>query len=237
MIKSGVCCVEVRQNVRSRSTSYAHFNKSFTVKRMVDILGSFILILILWPWLLLISYRIMRKDGGPILFRQVRMGKDNRPFLISKFRTMTNPSKVIRSLPPHPFPKSWENGVPNQFNFNRDPYQNVTQTGRWIKKYHLDSLPQLYNVFKGDMSFVGPSPEIVEIADYYNEYQAQRLDVKPGIIGFAQVNGNTNSQHNQKIRDDLFYIENSSLKFDMIIIYRMLKRILMNGNFKRKRLR
>ncbi|SDR09010.1 sugar transferase [Virgibacillus salinus] len=228
--------MEIRQNVRSKPASYIDINMFFIVKRVVDIIGSFILILILWPWLLIICYRILKKDGGPILFRQVRMGKDNRPFLIRKFRTLTNPSKVIRSLPPHPFPKSWNNGVPDQFNFNRDPYQNVTHTGRWLKKYRLDRLPLLYNVLKGDMSLVGPSPEIVEIVEYYNEYQAQRLQVKPGITGFAQVNGNTNQNHDQKIRDDLFYIKNCSLKFDMIIKYRTIKHIFINGNFKRKRL-
>lgn len=228
--------MEARQNVRSKSVSYTHINKFFIVKRIVDIIVSFILLLILWPWLLLISYRIIKKDGRPILFRQVRMGKDNRPFLIRKFRTLTNPSKVIRSLPPHPFPKSWNNGVPDQFNFNRDPYQNVTHTGRWLKKYHIDRLPLLYNVFKGDMSLVGPSPEIIEIVEYYNRHQAQRLRVKPGITGFAQVNGNSNQSHDQKIRDDLFYIKNCSLKFDMIIIYRTSKHIFINGNFKRKRL-
>ncbi|SER05483.1 Sugar transferase involved in LPS biosynthesis (colanic, teichoic acid) [Virgibacillus subterraneus] len=228
--------MEIRQNVRSKPASYIDINMFFIVKRVVDIIGSFILILILWPWLLIIFYRILKKDGGPILFRQVRMGKDNRPFLIRKFRTLTNPSKVIRSLPPHPFPKSWNNGVPDQFNFNRDPYQNVTHTGRWLKKYRLDRLPLLYNVLKGDMSLVGPSPEIIEIVEYYNEYQAQRLQVKPGITGFAQVNGNTNQNHDQKIRDDLFYIKNCSLKFDMIIKYRTIKHIFINGNFKRKRL-
>ncbi|WP_164669992.1 sugar transferase [Virgibacillus doumboii] len=228
--------MELRQNVRSRSASVPRFSKFFAAKRVIDITISFLLLLLLCPFLLLIFYRIMKKDGKPVFFRQARVGKDDRTFILWKFRTLTNPSKVIRALPPHPFPDTWNSGVPNRFYFNRDSYQNLTHTGRGLKKFHLDGLPQLYNVLKGDMSLVGPSPEIVEIVDYYNRYQAGRLRVKPGITGFAQVNGNSNKNHDQKIRDDLFYIKNRSIKFDMIILYRTFKRFFHDGIFPRKRL-
>lgn len=229
--------MEVHQHVRSRSASVPRFNMFFVTKRIIDITVSFFLLLLFCPFLPFFCYLIIKKDGKPIFFRQACVGKSNRSFIVWKFRTLTNPSKVIRALPPHPFPKTWDNGVPNQFYFNRNPHQNLTHTGRWLKKFHLDGLPQLYNVLKGDMSLVGPSPEIVEIADYYNGYQAHRLNVKPGMSGLAQVNGHSDKNHDQKIIDDLLYIKKRSFKFDRIIIYRTFKRIFHNGIFNRKRLR
>lgn len=222
--------MEIRQTIHSKTTSLKQVNMFFITKRLTDVMISFAYLLVLSPLILLTSYLIIKKDGKPVFFRQVRVGRDHRLFKIWKFRTLTNPSRVIRALPPHPFPRSWKYGVPDKFYFNRDPYQTFTRTGKGIKKFHLDRLPLLFNVLKGDMSLVGPSPEILEIAEYYNFFQEKRLKVKPGIISFAQLNGNTNRKHSQKIKDDIFYIENCSLKFDMIIIYRWFKRIFQNSN-------
>ncbi|WP_170848236.1 sugar transferase [Lentibacillus halodurans] len=193
------------------------------IKRSLDIAISLVCLLVLTPFMVWIACRMMKKEGKPIFFRQARVGREHRIFVLWRFRTKTNSSKVIRSLPPHPFPKNWDNGVPDAFYFKRDTTQTVTQTGNWLKKYHLDRIPELFNVLKGDMSLVGPSPEVPEIADHYNQYQAQRLRVKPGIICLSQINGYTNQNYGKKIRDDLFYIRNCSVKWDMVIICRALK--------------
>ncbi|QKY68268.1 sugar transferase [Lentibacillus sp. CBA3610] len=229
--------MEARQHIRLQSVSVRHKQLFLIVKRLFDIIISLVCLIVLAPVLLWISYRLLKKEGRPVFFREARAGRDKRLFIRWRFRTMTNASKVIRALPPHPFPKSWSNGVPDAFHFNRESQRTVTPTGKWIQKYRLDRISELFNVLKGDMSLVGPKPEIPDIADYYNQYQKQRLQVRPGLTCFAQLNGRTNKNHAKKIRDDLSYIRNCSMKWDIIIMFRTLKQGIRNGNFSRKRLR
>ncbi|MFD2046433.1 sugar transferase [Ornithinibacillus salinisoli] len=214
------------ESVRTKSNSFVHINLYFMVKRVVDIIISLALLLLLSPLFLGICYRIYRKEGKPIFYRDLRVGKNGRTFMMWSFRTMMHSSKVIRSLPPHPFPNSWEKGVPSYFKFIRDKNRAYTITGTWLHKYHLEKLPQLIHVIKGDMSLVGPSPEILEITQYYNRYQASRLKLRPGITGYAQINGATNENHGQKIKYDVYYINNYSYKLDVKILYHIIKRIM-----------
>ncbi|WP_155668309.1 sugar transferase [Ornithinibacillus caprae] len=217
------------ESVRTKSGSFVHINLYFIVKRLFDIIISLTLLVLLSPLFLWISYRLYKKEGNPIFYREVRVGKNGRNFTLWSFRTMMNSSKVIRSLPPHPFPSSWEKGVPDYFKFIRDKNKVYTMTGTWLRKYNLEKLPQLVNVLKGDMSLVGPSPEIPEIAQYYNRYQSSRLKVRPGITGYAQIHDATNDNHGQKIKHDLYYINNYSYKLEGKIILEFFKRIFSNN--------
>ncbi|WP_106494562.1 sugar transferase [Lentibacillus sp. Marseille-P4043] len=194
-------------------------------KRVVDVVLSIFLLVVLAPVTLVTCFFIYKKDGQPFLLKQARAGKHNRMFVMWTFRTTTIPSRVIRALPPHPFPESWADGVPSSFTYNTNTTTRVTQLGSVLRKYHINKIPQLINVVKGDMSLVGPQPEIPEIADYYNERQQKRLLVRPGIMGYAQVNGAvSDSKHRKKIAYDLYYIRNCTFRFDMKIMYHTIAR-------------
>ncbi|UJL47323.1 sugar transferase [Virgibacillus sp. NKC19-16] len=214
----------IRSRAQARATSTENRRVYFFMKRSTDIVISITLLLLLAPLMVFICIRIIKKEGKPIFFRQRRVGKFNQSFIVWKFRTMTNPSRVIRAFPPHPVPASWDEGVPDDFNFERDSYITVTPTGTWIRKYKLHKLPQLWNVLKGDMSLVGPTPEIPEIVDYYNYYQMKRLKVRPGMIGYTQLKGELN--YSEKIRCDLFYIGNCSIRMDVKILMQIIKSVL-----------
>lgn len=113
----------------------------------------------------------------------------------------------------------WENGVPDDFVFKTSYNPNITKVGAFLRKYSLDELPQFFNVLFGQMSIVGPRPEIVDITKCYNDYQAQRLLVKPGITGHAQTNGRAEIPHGEKIEYDLYYVRNSTIFMDIKILF------------------
>src|SRR5690625_3052329 len=217
----------IQHNVKTRSTTlfmmYGKLISYLFIKRIIDILFSFILIVLLTPIFIIIAYKVYKKEGSPIFHREARAGQHNNSFIMWTFRTKTIPSQVIRSLPPRPVPVSWDNGVPNDFKVKVNDYTTITTTGSWLLKYKLHKLPLLFHVLKGDMSLVGPQAEIKEITKYYNEYQKKRLQVKPGITGYAQINHFTNKSHRQKIIYDLYYVRNFSLKFDIQIMFQALK--------------
>ena len=198
---------------RERDQSQVSFYILF--KRIIDIVVSFILLLCLSPFLLLFSIGILIFSGRPILFKQNRTGKNNQPFTIWKFRTMQkcpNPGEA------HNY--QWSDGVPNDFLFETPSQQKVTRIGKIYRKRSIDELPQLVNVLRGDMSLIGPRPEIPEITRLYSRYQAMRLKVKPGMTGYAQINGRSVSNHGMKIEYDLYYIENQSNWLDVKIFFR-----------------
>lgn len=182
-------------------------------KRLTDIIVSFLLLLCLSPFLLLFSLLLLFFSGKPIFFKQIRTGRHNKPFVIWKFRTMELNSNHLAT---HLY--DWRGGVPNDFVFKTPTHQKITKIGRIYRKLSIDELPQLINVLKGDMSLVGPRPEIPEITCFYSGYQAARLQLKPGITGYAQVNGRSINSHGQKIDYDLFYIHNRTFALDVKII-------------------
>ena len=130
-----------------------------------------------------------------------------------KFRTMTVTTQNDKR---HLY--NWKEGVPESFQFKNERDSSVTPIGKILRKYSLDELPQLFNVLAGHMSLVGPRPEMPSITDLYNSKQLQRLLVKPGITGYAQINGRSEISHGKKIEYDLYYVNNCSLLFDMKII-------------------
>jgi lipopolysaccharide/colanic/teichoic acid biosynthesis glycosyltransferase len=173
-------------------------------KKVLDFSVAFILLLFLWPLLLLISIFLLTFEGKPVMFRQLRPGLNEKIFEIFKFRTM------------HVF----------QANMELSDHERMSALGRFIRKTSLDELPQLYNVLRGDLSLVGPRPLLVEYLPLYNTKQKKRHLVKPGITGWAQVNGRNAISWEQKFEYDVWYVENWSLLLDLKIIFLTFFKIL-----------
>jgi lipopolysaccharide/colanic/teichoic acid biosynthesis glycosyltransferase len=183
------------------------------IKRLMDIFFSLGALIILLPLLLLIAILIACYDGFPVFFRQQRTGFLNRPFTIYKFRTMANEQPTKREY-------QWSNGVPDEFVFKSsvEKGQDTTRVGHFLRTWSLDELPQFFNVLFGSMSLVGPRPEIPDITCHYNDTQLQRLSVKPGITGLAQVNGRSHMNHSEKIKFDTTYCMEYGFIMDLRII-------------------
>ncbi len=171
------------------------------IKIIADRSVATLALIVLSPVILLIAIAIYGQMGAPILFTQDRPGKDGRVFQFAKFRTMTNERNSNGEL------------LPDE--------QRLTLLGKLLRKTSLDELPQLWHVFKGEMSIVGPRPLLVRYLELYNEEQARRHDVLPGITGWAQVNGRRNLDGDfiKKFQFDVWYVDNWSLWLDLKIIW------------------
>lgn len=174
---------------------------SEALKRAVDIAGSVIALVLLSPVLLVAALAIVLDTGRPVLFKQVRSGRYGAPFTIFKFRTMRADAAVIDA----PLDEA-------------DP--GITRVGRVLRATSIDELPQLVNVARGEMSLVGPRPTIPEQVVHYDEYQRRRLDVKPGITGWAQVNGRNTLSWEERISHDVWYVDNRCFGLDCRIAWR-----------------
>ncbi|MCM3711643.1 sugar transferase [Sporosarcina luteola] len=188
-------------------------NKYQIIKRTSDIIVSSMLICCCIPVYLIISFWVAISSGRPVLFKQIRTGKGFRQFTIYKFRSMEQTSHLSDR---HAY--CWKEGVPDHFMFKTDFDETVTTVGKVLRKYSLDELPQLFNVLIGNMSIVGPRPEIPQITKHYSLYQSKRLMVKPGMTGYAQINGRSEISHGKKIEFDIYYVENQSFLLDIKII-------------------
>jgi lipopolysaccharide/colanic/teichoic acid biosynthesis glycosyltransferase len=176
------------------------------MKRAFDIVLSSILIIIFSPIIVLISILIYLKMGRPILFRQVRPGLNEKLFTIYKFRTMSNKRDERGELLP-----------------DKDRLEGF---GKFIRATSLDELPQLFNVLKGDMSFVGPRPLLVEYLTLYNKEQRRRHSVKPGITGLAQINGRNAISWEDKFKYDIEYVDNQSFLLDLKILWKTFLKVI-----------
>ncbi len=175
-------------------------------KRILDILVSAIGIILTLPFTIITALLISKKLGTPVLFKQTRPGKHAKPFEIYKFRTMTDDKDVNGDL------------LPDE--------KRMTKLGSSIRNASIDELPQLINVLKGDLSLVGPRPLLMEYLPLYSAEQKKRHNVKPGITGWAQVNGRNAISWDQKFKLDVLYVENQSFKLDMYILYKTIKNVL-----------
>ena len=175
------------------------------IKRSVDIVASLIGIILLTviPVLIIVPIWIKLDSKGPAVFTQDRSGKGGKTFKIYKFRTMRIPEDSLD-----------ENGE------QLEPKKRITKAGRFLRKTSLDELMQLFNVLKGDMSIVGPRPTLPYQMERYDERQLHRLDMRPGVTGWAQVNGRNDLTWTEKIEYDLEYVENYSLWFDIKILFK-----------------
>lgn len=169
------------------------------MKRMMDYIGSGIGIIIVSPVLLLIAIIIKFEDGGPVIFKQERVGYNGKRFFIYKFRSMRVDAEQLKQ---NLLKKNEVKGA--MFKIKDDP--RVTNFGRFIRKHSLDELPQFFNVLVGDMSLVGPRPPLVEEVEKYTEYEKQRLIVRPGLSGLWQISGRNNLSFSDMVELDLQYI-------------------------------
>lgn len=193
------------------------------VKRLFDIILSTIGLIVLSPIMGIIAYRIKKEDGGPVFYKQIRVGKNGRRFEMYKFRSMvTNADQLLEQLKD----KNEVEGA--MFKMKHDP--RITKVGHYLRKHSLDELPQLVNVLKGDMSLVGPRPPLPSEVKQYTEYDKQRLYVTPGCTGLWQATERNNVDFNEMVKLDLEYIKRSSLSFDFKIIFQTIKIILKPNN-------
>lgn len=177
------------------------------IKRLFDIIASAIGLLLLSPVIAVIAFQIRRKLGSPVLFRQTRPGKDGKPFEMIKFRTMLD-------------------AVDEEGNPLPDA-QRMTPFGAFLRSTSLDELPELWNVLKGDMSLVGPRPLLMEYLPLYSKEQYRRHEVRPGVTGWAQVNGRNAISWEEKFKLDVWYVDNKSFWLDLKIIYQTMKKVLV----------
>ena len=176
------------------------------IKRLFDLTVAVPSVIFLSPILIFIGILLRLKIGSLVLFRQVRPGLHGKPFVIYKFRTMTDERD--------------ENGE------LRSDGERLTRLGRFLRKTSLDELPELFNVIKGDMSIVGPRPLLMQYLDRYTPEQARRHEVKPGITGWAQVNGRNAIFWEDKFKLDVWYVDNMSFLLDIKIIFLTIWKIL-----------
>ncbi len=176
-------------------------------KRLADSGMAAVALVLLWPVLLALTVLVRIQHGSPILFRQTRPGLHGRPFQLIKFRTMRDAFDAQG----RPLPDA----------------ERLTRLGRWLRATSLDELPELWNVLRGDMSLVGPRPLLMEYLPLYSAEQARRHEVKPGITGWAQVNGRNSLSWEEKFELDVWYVEHRSFWLDLKIIALTMKKVLL----------
>ena len=177
------------------------------IKRLFDIFASFFGLLFLSPIIAIVAWKIRKNLGSPVLFKQVRPGKDGKPFQMVKFRTMRDAVDAEGK----PLPDS----------------ERLTPFGNWLRSTSLDELPELWNVLKGDMSLVGPRPLLMEYLPLYNPEQYRRHEVRPGVTGWAQVNGRNAISWEEKFKLDVWYVNNHSFWLDIKILWLTVKKVLV----------
>lgn len=189
------------------------FNKF--IKRFSDIVGSFLLIILFSPVMLVVALAVKFSSKGPVIYKQERVGLHNRNFVMYKFRSM----RTDRC---------------DELHFTTQNDDRTTKVGRFIRKFSLDELPQLFNVFKGDMSLVGPRPERPEFVEKFREQIPRYMikhQVRPGMTGWAQINGyRGNTSIRKRIEYDLYYIENWTFVFDIVILFQTIFKGFVNKN-------
>ena len=176
------------------------------IKRFLDIIISSFGLIFMFPIIVVLAFLVYARLGSPIFYRQLRPGKNDRPFQMIKFRTMRDSTN--------------ENGdlLPDS--------ERITPFGNFLRNSSLDELPELWNVLKGDMSLVGPRPLLMEYLPLYPTEQARRHNVRPGITGWVQVNGRNAISWEEKFKYDVWYVENKSFWLDMKIIWMTIKKVI-----------
>lgn len=177
------------------------------IKRLIDITASGAALVALSPVLAVTAYKVKKNLGSPVLFKQTRPGLDGKPFEMIKFRTMKDATDKQGNLLPDS--------------------ERLTPFGQKLRSTSLDELPELWNVLKGDMSLVGPRPLLMEYLPLYNSEQARRHNVRPGVTGYAQVNGRNAISWEEKFKLDTWYVDNQSLWLDIKILAKTVKQVLI----------
>lgn len=210
---AGLPFVQVEEPQSDRAGGWA--------KRLFDVVVSASLIAVLSPLLLLVALLVRLQDGGPALYRQRRVGADGAPFDMIKFRSMVVDAEArlaeLAAVNEH-------DGV--LFKIREDP--RVTRVGRFIRKFSIDELPQLFNVLRGEMSLVGPRPPLVREYEQYEQDTHRRLLVRPGMTGLWQVSGRSDLPWSEAVRLDLYYVDNWSMVIDLVIMVKTVKAVLVS---------
>ena len=180
-------------------------------KRIMDFVASITALIILSPLIALSAVLVKISDGGSVIFKQRRPGKDGKIFTVYKFRTMSEKTED-------------ENGR------ELSDVERMTKIGSFLRKTSLDELPQLFNVLKGDMSFIGPRPLLCEYLELYTPYQMRRHEVLPGISGLAQVNGRNAITWEEKFDYDVYYVDHMGFWLDLKIIFKTIKNTLKRAD-------
>lgn len=176
-------------------------------KRFIDILAALIAFTCFWWVFLIVGYLIKTKLGSPVIFKQARPGKNGKIFTMYKFRSMTDAKDKNGKL--------------------LSDEERLPKFGKLLRATSLDELPELWNVLKGEMSLVGPRPLLVEYLERYNDFQARRHEVRPGITGWAQVNGRNAISWDEKFRLDVEYVDNYNFLLDMKILFLTVKKVFV----------
>lgn len=193
---------------------------AYTVaKRLIDVAGSALMLLLLSPLFIVVAIAIKISSPGPVIFRQKRIGLGGRAFTFYKFRSMRTDAEVSREKILH---LNEQDGP--IFKIRNDP--RVTCVGRWLRRYSIDELPQLYNVLKGQMSFVGPRPPLPCEVEKYEDWQLRRLSVVPGITCLWQVSGRSKLSFEEWVALDLEYIDSRTLLLDFCILLKTIPAVL-----------
>ena len=184
-------------------------------KRIIDVVGALCGIIVFSPIFIITSILIKLESNGSVIFKQIRVGKDSKPFYIYKFRSMKTdaPNMATNDL--------------------KNPEVYITRVGKFIRKTSIDELPQLFNILKGDMSIVGPRPVIEKERDLLQLRRESYIDkIKPGVTGWAQINGRDNLDTEEKVKYDKEYLYNRSMKFDIYIILKTFIKVLKGSDIK-----
>jgi sugar transferase EpsL len=176
------------------------------LKRVLDVLGASAALVVLSPLLAVVAVLVRARMGPPVLFRQLRPGREGRPFELTKFRTMTDQRGPDGALLPDA--------------------QRLTALGRFLRRTSIDELPELVNVVRGDMSLVGPRPLLMEYLPRYSPQQARRHEVRPGVTGWTQVNGRNALTWEEKFALDVWYVDHRSTRLDLEILGRTVSQVL-----------
>ncbi|MGP5315552.1 sugar transferase [Psychrobacter faecalis] len=177
------------------------------LKRLIDVTASGAALAVLSPVLAVTAYKVKKNLGSPVLFKQTRPGLNGKPFEMIKFRTMKDATDKDGNLLPDS--------------------ERLTPFGQKLRSTSIDELPELWNVLKGDMSLVGPRPLLMDYLPLYNSEQARRHNVRPGVTGYAQVNGRNAISWEQKFALDIWYVDNQSLWLDFKILAKTVKQVLI----------
>lgn len=177
------------------------------MKRIFDLILASVALILLSPIVFLLAYKIRKNLGSPVLFRQKRPGLNGKPFEMIKFRTMKDAMDEEGS------------SLPDEM--------RMTSFGNKLRQSSLDELPELWNVVKGDMSLVGPRPLLMQYLPLYNEEQARRHEVKPGVTGWAQINGRNAISWDDKFKLDVWYVDNRTFWLDIKIIFLTIKKVFV----------
>lgn len=201
----------------SRSARHLHFHVYPLVKRWLDIVVAGVAIVIFSPIFALAAFAIRCESRGPIIFRQARVGKDGTLFTMFKFRTMISDRRTTRTS---------YHGSERRVTHKTKTDPRVTRVGKILRRTSIDELPQLFNVLRGEMSLIGPRPELPQIVERYAAWQHLRHRVKPGMTGWWQVQGRSDRPMHLHTELDIYYVVHQSFALDMTILFRTFRAVL-----------